>query len=113
MAKYQYTIQGVDYDVEINEVEGTLAKVNVNGIDFDVELKQPISVGKQVKKVKVEKPAAAPVVGSVPASEPAPAPIQAGSGTKVLAPLPGTITEIPVTEGAAAATCETVSEGEA
>ena len=53
MAKYQYTIHGVDYDVEINEVEGTLAKVNVNGIDFDVELKQPISVGKQVKKVKV------------------------------------------------------------
>ena len=50
MAKYQYTIQGVDYDVEINEVEGSLAKVNVNGIDFDVELKQPISVGKQMKK---------------------------------------------------------------
>ena len=99
MAKYQYTIQGVDYDVEINEVEGTLAKVNVNGIDFDVILKQPISTGKQIKKVKVEKPAAAPVVGSVPASEPAPAPIQAGSGTKVLAPLPGTITEIPVKVG--------------
>lgn len=61
MAKYQYTIQGVDYDVEINEVEGSLAKVNVNGIDFDVELKQPISVGKQMKKVKLEKPVAAPV----------------------------------------------------
>ena len=99
MAKYQYTIQGVDYDVEINEVEGTLAKVNVNGIDFDVELKQPISVGKQVKKVKVEKPAAAPVVGSAPAPEPAPAPVQAGSGAKVVAPLPGTITAINVKEG--------------
>ena len=108
MAKYQYTIQGVDYDVEINEVEGTLAKVNVNGIDFDVILKQPISTGKQVKKVKVEKPAAAPVVGSVPASEPAPAPIQAGSGTKVLAPLPGTITEIPVKVGDAVAIGDTV-----
>ena len=108
MAKYQYTIQGVDYDVEINEVEGTLAKVNVNGIDFDVELKQPISVGKQVKKVKVEKPAAAPVVGSAPAPEPAPAPIQAGSGAKVVAPLPGTITEIPVKVGDAVAIGDTV-----
>ena len=108
MAKYQYTIQGVDYDVEINEVEGTLAKVNVNGIDFDVILKQPISTGKQVKKVKVEKPTAAPVVGPAPAPEPAPAPIQAGSGTKVLAPLPGTITEIPVKVGDAVAVGDTV-----
>ena len=108
MAKYQYTIQGVDYDVEINEVEGTLAKVNVNGIDFDVILKQPISTGKQVKKAKVEKPAAAPVVGSAPAPEPAPAPIQAGSGAKVVAPLPGTITEIPVKVGDAVAIGDTV-----
>ena len=95
MAKYQYTIQGVDYDVEINEVEGTLAKVNVNGIDFDVVLKQPISVGKQVKKVKVEKPAAAPKAAA-----------QAGSGRKVVAPLPGTITEVRVKVG------DTVKEGE-
>ena len=38
MAKYEYTVQGVDYEVEILEVEGTLAKVTVNGIDFDVEM---------------------------------------------------------------------------
>lgn len=108
MAKYQYKIQGVDYDVEINEVEGTLAKVNVNGIDFDVELKQPISVGKQVKKIKVEKPVAAPVTGTAPAPEPTPAPVQAGSGAKVLSPLPGTITDIPVKVGDAVAIGDTV-----
>lgn len=106
MAKYQYTIQGVDYDVEINEVEGSLAKVNVNGIDFDVELKQPISVGKQVKKVKVEKPIAAPVTAAAPAA--APAPVEAGSGAKVLAPLPGTVTEICVKVGDAVAMGDTV-----
>lgn len=104
MAKYQYTIQGVDYDVEINEVEGSLAKVNVNGIDFDVELKQPISVGKQIKKVKVEKPVAAPVT----AAAPAPAPVEAGSGAKVLAPLPGTVTEVCVKVGDAVAMGDTV-----
>ncbi len=108
MAKYQYTIQGVDYDVEINEVEGSLAKVNVNGIDFDVELKQPISVGKQMKKVKVEKPVAAPVTATAPGAAPAPAPVEAGSGAKVLAPLPGTVTEVCVKVGDAVAMGDTV-----
>lgn len=108
MAKYQYTIQGVDYDVEINEVEGSLAKVNVNGIDFDVELKQPISVGKQIKKVKVEKPVTAPVTGTAPTAAPAPAPVEAGSGAKVLAPLPGTVSEVCVKVGDAVAMGDTV-----
>lgn len=108
MAKYQYTIQGVDYDVEINEVEGSLAKVNVNGIDFDVELKQPISVGKQMKKVKVEKPVAAPVTAAAPGAAPAPAPVEAGSGAKVIAPLPGTVTEVCVKVGDAVAMGDTV-----
>ena len=107
MAKYQYTIQGVDYDVEINEIEGNLAKVNVNGINFDVELKQPISTGKQITKVKVEKPVAGPVQGEAPAPE-QPAPVQAGSGTKVAAPLPGTITEVCVKVGDAVAVGDTV-----
>ena len=31
MNKYQYKVQGVDYDVEIVEVEGNIAKVKVNG----------------------------------------------------------------------------------
>ena len=43
MNKYQYKVQGVDYDVEIVNVEGNIAKVNVNGIPFEVELKQPIN----------------------------------------------------------------------
>lgn len=108
MAKYQYTIQGVDYDVEINEVEGSLAKVNVNGIDFDVELKQPISVGKQMKKVKLEKPVAAPVTAAATGAAPVPAPVEAGSGAKVLAPLPGTVTEVCVKVGDAVAMGDTV-----
>lgn len=108
MAKYQYTIQGVDYDVEINEVEGSLAKVNVNGIDFDVELKQPISVGKQMKKVKLAKPVAAPVTAAAPGASPVPAPVEAGSGAKVLAPLPGTVTEVCVKVGDAVAMGDTV-----
>ena len=66
MNKYQYKVQGVDYDVEIEEVEGNVAKVNVNGIRFDVELKQPINPTSTLKKVRIEapKPVARPAVRS-------------------------------------------------
>lgn len=108
MAKYQYTVQGVDYDVDIVEVEGNIAKVNVNGINFEVELKQPISKGVMKPKKKIPAPAATPVVGSAPAPAAAPAPVQAGSGAKVVAPLPGTISEIPVKVGDSVAVGDTV-----
>lgn len=108
MSKYQYTVQGVDYDVDIVDIEGNLAKVTVNGISFDVELKQPISTGKRTVKPKPVTPVAAPVVGTAPKAEPAPAPVQAGSGAKVLAPLPGTISDVPVKVGDAVAIGDTV-----
>ena len=71
MNKYQYKVQGVDYDVEIEEVEGNVAKVIVNGIRFDVELKQPINPTSTLKKVRVEapKPVARPSVAPAPAAE--------------------------------------------
>ena len=46
MNKYQYKVKGVDYEVEIAEVEGNIAKVNVNGIPFEVELQKPINAAK-------------------------------------------------------------------
>lgn len=100
MNKYQYKVQGVDYDVEIEEVEGNVAKVNVNGIRFDVELKQPINPTSTLKKVHVEapKPVARPTVA--PAAAPAAdKPLAAGTGSPVKAPLPGTITEVRVNVG--------------
>ena len=100
MNKYQYKVQGVDYDVEIEEVEGNVAKVNVNGIRFDVELKQPINPTSTLKKVHVEapKPVARPTVA--PAVAPAAdKPMAAGTGSPVKAPLPGTIIELKVNVG--------------
>lgn len=98
MNKYQYKVQGVDYDVEIENVEGNIAKVNVNGISFEVELKQPINA-KPISKPHV-KPAAAPAAAAPVAAPAQQAPAKAvGSGTKVPAPLPGTITEVKVKEG--------------
>ena len=100
MNKYQYKVQGVDYDVEIEEVEGNLAKVSVNGIPFEVELKRPINPVHAIKKPKVAAPKPA-----VPAPAPAAAPVAAapaaapGSGNPVKAPLPGTISSISVKVG--------------
>jgi len=106
MNKYQYKVQGVDYDVEIEEVEGNVAKVVVNGIRFDVELKQPINPTSTLKKVRVEapKPVARPSVA--PAAAAAPAPAAAGAGSPIKAPLPGTIIELKVNVG------DTVKQGD-
>ena len=100
MNKYQYKVQGVDYDVEIEEVEGNVAKVNVNGIRFDVEMKQPINPTSTLKKVHIEapKPVARPAVA--PAAAPAAdKPMAAGTGSPVKAPLPGTVIDIKVNVG--------------
>jgi len=102
MNKYQYKVQGVDYEVEIEEVEGNIAKVNVNGIPFEVELQKPINAAKHPTmtrpKVEAPKPAAptpAPAAAAAPAQPAAPA----GTGTPIKAPLPGTIIEIKVQVG--------------
>lgn len=99
MNKYQYKVQGVDYEVEIEEVEGNIAKVNVNGIPFEVELQKPINAAKHptVTRPKVEAPKPA-----APTATPAPEPQLAaatGSGNSVKAPLPGTVTDIKVAVG--------------
>ena len=102
MNKYQYKVQGVDYEVEIAEVEGNIAKVSVNGIPFEVELQKPINAAKhpQLNKPKVEapKPVAPKPAAPVAAVQAAPAAAPA-SGSAIKAPLPGTVNEIKVTVG--------------
>ena len=101
MNKYQYKVQGVDYDVEIEEVEGNLAKVSVNGIPFEVELKRPINPVHAIKKPKVAapKPAAPAPAPAAAAPKPAAPAAAPGSGNPVKAPPPGTISSISVKVG--------------
>ena len=110
MKTYKYRVQGVDYEVEIAEVEGKIAKVNVNGIPFEIEMQKPINAAKHPALAATKRSAstAAPVVAPVAAPQPAPAvsaaaPAQpaaaAGAGTPVKAPLPGTINAINVKVG--------------
>lgn len=98
MNKYQYKVQGVDYDVEIVDVEGNIAKVSVNGIPFEVELKEPIKASHMPKR-PVVKPAAAPAAAAPVAAAPKAEKPAAAAGAKIKAPLPGTITEMKVKVG--------------
>lgn len=98
--KYHYSVEGVNYDVVIEEIEGNIARVNVNGKSFSVLMKEPVrEMNRQkVAHIKPPKPATA-------SSKPEPVEpvkketVAAGSGNKVYAPLPGTITEIKVNVG--------------
>lgn len=103
MAKYQYTVKGVDYEVEIQDIEGNIANVTVNGIPFEVEMKQPVKAGKQKVKLSGEQkesaPTATPTATATPAAAQPAAAASAASGKPVVAPLPGTINEIKVKVG--------------
>lgn len=98
MNKFQYKVQGIDYDVEIEELEGNVAKVQVNGIKFEVELKQPINPAHAIRK----KPEVHQQASAAPQQAPAAAaaqPAASATGSQVKAPLPGTITSVNVKVG--------------
>lgn len=98
MAKYQYNVEGTDYDVEILEIEDNVAKVNVNGAEFVVELKQALKpTTRPIKQVVAPEPK--PAASAAPAQKPAPAPAPAGAGRNICAPLPGTIIDLKVNVG--------------
>ena len=100
MNNYQYKVKGVDYEVEIVDVEGNIANVTVNGIPFELEMQKPINAAKHptmaAPKVQAPQPAAA---APVAAAAPAAAPVATGAGNVVKAPLPGTINEVKVQVG--------------
>ena len=97
MKQYKYKVNGAQYDVTINEIQGQLAKVVVNGIPFDVEMQNSqLSEDNLPDVTTTAAPSAvpaAPVAAAPAATEAAP------SGTPVKAPLPGVVTKINVSVG--------------
>ena len=99
MTTYRFKINGNDYEVAINSVEGKNASVTVNGTAYQVELEE-------APAAPVQAPVAAPAA-SAPAQSPAPAPAAApaapaaaaGSGKAVTSPLPGVIIAVKVNVG--------------
>ena len=101
MKQYKYKVNGAQYDVTINEIQGQLAKVVVNGIPFDVERQNSqLSEDNLPDVTTTAAPSAAPAapVATAPAATET-APSGAGEGTPVKAPLPGVVTKINVSVG--------------
>ena len=107
MKEYKYKVNGVDYTVNINSVEGNMANVTVNGVSYDIEMEKPVAAPKATpapapapKAAPAAAPKAAPAPTPAPAPKAAPAPAAAPAGGKALkAPLPGVIKDIKVAVG--------------
>lgn len=124
MGKYNFRINGHDYQVDVNSVEGGIADVTVNGTDYKVELADAVPAPAQ----QAARPApqatftAAPApqatapaaqTAAQPAAQPATASAPQGKGEVVTAPLPGVILDIKVKVGDAVKAGQTVAVLEA
>ncbi len=111
MRTYSYNVNGAQYDVTIESIQGQVAKMNVNGVIFDVEiLGAPLAEGDLPAAPATVAPAAAATTPT-PAAAAAPAPAakgEAGAGTPVNAPLPGVVTKVLVSAGQAVKKGDTV-----
>ncbi len=110
MRTYSYNVNGAQYDVTIESIQGQVAKMNVNGVLFDVEiLGAPLTEGDLPAAAAAVAPAAAAPAPTPTAAAPAPAAKgAAGAGTPINAPLPGVVTKVLVAAGQAVKKGETV-----
>lgn len=102
MKQYKYTINGADYDVTIDSLNGNKAKVIVNGMSFDVEMQGTLNESDLPDAPAADASAApaAPKAAAPAAAPKAAAPAGApGKGKPVKAPLPGVVTAINVNVG--------------
>ena len=96
MKEYKFKINGNQYEVAINAIEGNIADVTVNGTPYKVEMENAPAAA------PVAAPVAAPAAAAAaPAPAAAPAAAPAGPGTDINSPLPGVIIEVSVKEGQA------------
>ena len=95
MKKFKFTISGKPYEVEVQNIEGNIATVNVNGSEYKVEMEEQAAP----VVAPVARPAAKPAAAPTQSAAPRPAAAAGGAGYKMAAPLPGTIMQIFVKQG--------------
>ena len=130
MGKYNFRINGHDYQVDVNSVEGGIADVTVNGTDYKVELADAVPAPAQQaarpapQTVSTGAPAVTPAsrttdqapqtTGQAPQTAQTATPTAPqGKGEVVTAPLPGVILDIKVKVGDAVRAGQTVAVLEA
>lgn len=89
MKNYKFKINGNEYKVDINSVEGQEISLEVNGTAYKVTMDQEIKQQAPAPKPRVRAAAAAPAAAAPKAS----------NGTKVTSPLPGVILDVFVNAG--------------
>lgn len=116
MGKYNFRINGHDYQVDVNSVEGGIADVTVNGTDYKVELADAVPAPAQ----QAARPAPQATSTAAPAPQTAAQAAQTatasapqGKGEVVTAPLPGVILDIKVKVGDVVKAGQTVAVLEA
>ena len=100
MKNFKFKINGTDYNVDINEVEGQEIKLDVNGTPYVVTVDKEMRTQKPRTTIVSNSPAprVAAAAGDVQRAS-APNPNSAAGGTKVTTPLPGTILDVFVNVG--------------
>lgn len=90
MKSYKFTIDGNTFEVEILQIEGNIAKIEVNGTQFNVEIQR-----------QAQQPAKTPVVVRQSVKDPQKEIEKktGGAKTAVKAPLPGVILKLLVRPG--------------
>ena len=111
MSKYQITVAGTTYEVEVGDVSASPVQVLVDGQAVSVAFEGGTPVAAAAAAAPVAAPKAAPKAEAAPA--PAPAPVGAVAGEVVKAPMPGKILSVTVAVGDAIAEGDTVCTLEA
>lgn len=94
MKNFKFKINGTEYSVDINEVEGQEITLDVNGTPYKV------TVDKELKQKQVVMTTrTAPRVSAAPSGEVQKASASSSKGSKVTTPLPGTILDVFVNVG--------------
>lgn len=94
MKKFDFTIRGNKYHVEILDIEDNIAEIDVNGTNYQVEIHKEI---KSSKTPKLVRKLAKQSLESDRAKTNKPS--DSASFNAIKAPLPGTILEVKVKEG--------------
>ncbi len=93
MKNFKFKINGTEYSVDINEVEGQEISLDVNGTPYKVTVDKEMKKTQVVMQTRKAPQVAAAPSGDVQKSAPATA------GSKVTTPLPGTILDVFVNVG--------------
>ena len=93
MKSYKFRINGNEYEVEVLDVDGNMAKIEDNGTVFDVEMQREIPKIKTVVQPTAQARTAKEAKPATEKSSPS------GMAAEVRAPLPGVIIQVLVRPG--------------